>query len=151
MLDTLEKVICITFGPSLVASLEPLGHRRNVASLSIGITLVDIHLNWIHLLILLAGQKDFKKVVRFSVTIRRCYKDVYLNSFFPCTARLWNYLSAECFPLTYDLNGFKSRVNRHHFSLGGPLPAFIYPFCSSFSCNSMCRSGCSALHEVKPN
>ena len=28
----------------------------------------------------------------FSVTIPRCYKDVYVNSFFPCRARLWNSL-----------------------------------------------------------
>ena len=28
----------------------------------------------------------------FSVTIPRCYKDVYVNSFFPRTARLWNSL-----------------------------------------------------------
>ena len=28
----------------------------------------------------------------FSVTIPRCYKHVYVNSFFPHTARLWNYL-----------------------------------------------------------
>ena len=49
----------------------------------------------------------------FSVIIRRCYKDVYVNSFFPCTARLWNSLPIECFPLTYDLNSFKSRINRH--------------------------------------
>ena len=28
----------------------------------------------------------------FSVTIPRCYKHVYVNSFFPRTARLWNYL-----------------------------------------------------------
>ena len=25
---------------------------------------------------------------------------------FPRTARLWNSLPIECFPLTYDLNGF---------------------------------------------
>ena len=30
-----------------------------------------------------------------------------VNSFFPCTARLWNSLPIECFPLTYYLNGFK--------------------------------------------
>ena len=47
----------------------------------------------------------------FSVTIPRCYKDVYINSFFPRTARLWNSLPVECFPLTYDLSGFKSRMN----------------------------------------
>ena len=33
----------------------------------------------------------------FSVTIPRCYKDVYVNSFFPCRARLWNSLPIECF------------------------------------------------------
>ena len=54
----------------------------------------------------------------FSVT--RWYKDVYVNSFFPRTARLYNYLPAECFPLTYDPNGFKSRVNSHHLYLESP-------------------------------
>ena len=42
----------------------------------------------------------------FTVTILRCYKDVYVNSFFPRTARLWNSLPIECFPLTYDLKRF---------------------------------------------
>ena len=54
----------------------------------------------------------------FSVTIPICYKDVYVNSFFPRTARLWNSLPLECFPLTYDLNGFKSRNNRHLLTVG---------------------------------
>ena len=49
----------------------------------------------------------------FSVTISRCYKDVCANSFFPRTARLWNSVPIECSPLSYDLNGFKSRINRH--------------------------------------
>ena len=49
----------------------------------------------------------------FSVTILRCYKDIYVNSFFPRTGRLWNFLSIEYFPLTYNLNGCKSRINRH--------------------------------------
>ena len=39
----------------------------------------------------------------FLVAIPRCYKDVYVNSFFPRTVRLWNSLHIECFPLTYDL------------------------------------------------
>ena len=60
LLDKLQKRICRTVGPSLAASLEPLAHRRNVASLNlfIGITLVDIHLNWLnwfHFLILVGG------------------------------------------------------------------------------------------------
>ena len=55
----------------------------------------------------------------FSVNIARCYKDVYVNSFFPRTARPWNsLLPTEFFPLTNDLNGFKSRINRHLLTLG---------------------------------
>ena len=75
----------------------------------------------------------------FSVTIPRCYKDVYVNSFFPSTGRFWNSLPIECFPLNYDLNGFKSRINR--------FPVFfkLYVCFFFFSCNSMPRSGCSAL------
>ena len=34
LFDKLQKRICKTVGPSLPASLEPLAHRRNVASLS---------------------------------------------------------------------------------------------------------------------
>ena len=57
----------------------------------------------------------------FSVTIPRCYKDVYVNSFFPRTAKLWNSLPIECFPLTYDLSGFKSRINRHLLTVGSVI------------------------------
>ena len=35
LLDKLQKRICRDAGPSLAASLEPLAHRRNVASLSL--------------------------------------------------------------------------------------------------------------------
>ena len=41
-----------------------------------------------------------------------------VNSFFAHTTRLWNYLPIECFPLTYDLNGFKSRINRYLLTVG---------------------------------
>ena len=53
----------------------------------------------------------------FSVMIPKCYEDVYVNSFLPYTARPWNSLPKECFPLTYDLNGFKSRINWHLLTL----------------------------------
>ena len=35
LLDKLQKRICLTVGSSLAASLEPLAHRQNVASLSL--------------------------------------------------------------------------------------------------------------------
>ena len=54
----------MTVGPSLAASLESMAHRGNVTNLnlfynfSIGITLVDVHLNWLiwcHFIILEGG------------------------------------------------------------------------------------------------
>ena len=36
------------------------------------------------------------------------YKSIYVKSFFPRTAWLWNSLPAKCFLLKYDCNGFNS-------------------------------------------
>ena len=118
LLDKLKKRICRTIGPWLAVFLEPLAHRRNVASLSLlyryyfgrcssGLDqLVPLPFSW--------GRSTpyFDRLHDFSATIPRCYKDVYVNSFFPRIARLWNSLPIESFPLTYNLNGFKSRINR---------------------------------------
>ena len=54
----------------------------------------------------------------FSVTIPRCCKDVFVYSFFPRTARLRNSLPIECFPLTDDLSGFKSRISTLLLTVG---------------------------------
>ena len=88
---------------------------------SIGIILVDIHLswlNWFNFLILREVYSIFNNLHDFSVTNPRCYKDVYVNSFSSRTTKLWNYPPIECFLLTYDLNGFKSRINRRVLTVG---------------------------------
>ena len=111
MLDKLQKQICRAVGSPHAASVEPLARFGNVASLvfSIGITLVDVYLNrlsWFHFIlegVILIDCMIF-------VTIPRCYKDVYVSSFFPRTATLWTSLPIECFPLTYDVSGFKSSL-----------------------------------------
>ena len=50
LLDKLQKRIFRTVVPSLAVSLKPLAYHQNVASLSYstGITLVDVHLNWLN-------------------------------------------------------------------------------------------------------
>ena len=63
----------------------------------------------------------------FSVTICRCYKNIYVNSFFPHNGRLWNSLPIECSPLTYHLNDFRSRINKHFLIVGFFLNNF--PVC----------------------
>ena len=118
-LNNLQKRMCKTVVPSLATSLEPLAHPRNVASWSLvyryyfGRCLFELA----QLLPLRFSQgsstRYSERLHDFSVTISRCYRDVCANSFFPRTARLWNSLPIESFPLSYDLNGFKSRINRH--------------------------------------
>ena len=104
--------------PSLAASLEPLAHRRNVASLSLFYRYYfgrcSSELAQLVPLPFSRGRSTHysDRLHDFSVKIPRCYKDVYVNSFFPRTVKLWNSLPIECFCLTYDLSGLKSRINR---------------------------------------
>ena len=124
LLDKLQKRICKIVGPSLAASLEPLAHRLNIASLSLFyrcyFSKCSYELPELVPLPFSRGRSTrySDRLHDFSVTIPRCYKDVYVNSSFPRTAILWNFLPIECFPLTYCLSGFKSRINRHILTEG---------------------------------
>ena len=153
---TSHQIVCDS--PSLAAPLELLAHCQNVASLSfsIVISLIDVHLNrinWFYLLILAAPPlvvligcmiflTPFLDVIRMSMS----------TVSFSRTPRFWYSLHAECFPLTYDLNSFKSRVNRHLFNrhLSKKISSTIFIF-FFFFCNAIPCRGCSALHEWKPN
>ena len=94
LLDKLQKGICRTVGPSLAASLELLAHHRNVASLSLFYRYYfgrcSSELAELIPLPYSRGRSTCcsDRLHDFSVTIPRCYKDVYVNSFFPRTARL---------------------------------------------------------------
>ena len=103
LLDKLQKWICRMVGPLLVGALEPLAlfYRYYFGRFSSELAqLVPLCYSWGR------STRYSDRLHDFSVTIPRCYKDVYVNSFFPRTARFWNYLPIECFPLTYDLSGF---------------------------------------------
>ena len=123
LLDKVQKRICRTIVPPLATSLEPLVHCRNAATLSLfcvyyfGRCSSELaQLDRLHF----SGGRSTRYSHRshgFSVTISRCYKDVYVNSFFPHTARLWNYLPMEWIPFTNDLNNFNSRINRHSLTV----------------------------------
>ena len=117
--DKPQKRICRIVGPSLAASVKPLAHCRNVASLShfyryyFGRCSSELA-QLVPLRFSRERSSHYSdRLHDFFVTIPRCYKDVYINSFFPCTAKLLNSLPIECFLLTYDLSGSKSRINRH--------------------------------------
>ena len=106
LLDKLQKRLCRTVGPSFAASLEPLAHRRNVASLSFFYRYYFGRCSS-GLAELVSLPYSRRRSTRYSdrlhdfpVTIPRCYEDIYVNSFFPRTARLCNSLPIECFSLT---------------------------------------------------
>ena len=96
-------------------------HRRNEASLSLffrycfgrcSSELADLvpplpNSGW-------ASTRYFNILQDFSITVPRCHGDV-CEQFLSSQARLCNSLPAEYFSLTYDLNGFISRFNRHFF------------------------------------
>ena len=123
LLDKIQKWIWGTVGPSVAAFLEPLAHHRNVASLSLFYRyyfgrcsselaeLIPLPYSW--------GWSTCysDRLYDFSVSIPRCYMDVYVNDFILCTW-LWNSVVIECFPLTFDLSGCKSRINKHLLTVG---------------------------------
>ena len=105
LLDKLRKRICRTGGPSFAACLELLAHRRNVASLSLFCKYYfgrcSSELTQLVPLPYFRGRSTHysERLHNFSITVPKCYKDVYVNSFFLRIARFWNSPRVECFPL----------------------------------------------------
>ena len=92
LLDKQQKRICRTVYLLLAASREPLHHRRNVASLRLfyryyfGRCSSELAQLVLRLYSRGVPNRYFDRLIFF--TIPRCYNNVYVNSFFPCTARL---------------------------------------------------------------
>ena len=136
LLNKLQKRICRAVGASLAASLEPLVHCQNVASLSLFYRyyfgkcsselaqLVLLPYSW-------GGSTHYSNIILIDCMIFLSpFLDVTrmsVNSFFPHIAKLWNSLPIECFHFTYDLNDLKSRINRHLLTVGFFLNRF--PVC----------------------
>ena len=127
VLNILEKTFsfCTTMGIQVkchficgkcTASLEPLAHCRNVASISLfygyyfGRCLSDLA----ELVPLWhfcgSSTPNSNRSHDFSFTICRYCYDIYVNSFFPYAARLGNSFSVECFSLTYNVSDFKFTI-----------------------------------------
>ena len=111
--DELQTLECRTVNHSF----ETLPHCLNVATLSLFCRYCfgrcSSELAELFLLPYLNGRSTrySSRWHDFSVTILGCFSDVFISSFFPCIARrarLWNSFPAECFPLTYYRNGFKT-------------------------------------------
>ena len=111
LLYKLQKRICGTVCPSLAASLKLCSSSKCSQfnfffscyyfgrCLSELVQLFPLPLSW--------GRYTCYSdtLYDFSATLPRCYKNAYVNSFFPSIGRLLNSRLIECFLLTYDLNG----------------------------------------------
>ena len=118
LLDKIQKRVVNLVGPILSSSLQPLSHRRDVASLSLFYRYYHakcsselqglVPSSWLPV----RSTRFSKKSHPFSVVVPRFKHNFYANSFFPRTAKLWNSLPADCFPPSYNLGVFKSNVNK---------------------------------------
>ena len=121
-LDRVQNRLRNLVGDDLFSSLQPLSQRRDVASLSLlyryfhGKCSNELHS-------LVPPRQTFRARTRLATSVesnhphplripnlRRKFHDV---TFFPRTTHLWNSLPFECFPDGYDLQSFKSKVNKH--------------------------------------
>ena len=80
--------------------------------ISIGVTLIDIYLNWLNRFYVLILEGGLLVILIDCLILLSLFLDVtlhvYTNSFSP----------KEYFPLTYGLNGIKSRINRYLLTVG---------------------------------
>ena len=64
-------------------------------------------------IIILSATSFFQTRIVYTKKSSATPKLLQINSFFPHKGRLWNSLPIACFPLIYNLSGFKSRINWH--------------------------------------
>ena len=90
------KTDLLSYCPSLATFLEHLDHRQNVASLSLSYNYYFLGCSS-ELADLVPLPRSHSRSTCysnrlhvFSVAICRCHEDVYVNSFFPLTARVYS-------------------------------------------------------------
>ena len=113
----------------LLWSLGPLPRCNQLQSF----LKVDVHvnwLNWFHFLTLVRGLFIILRdcIIFLSTSSDVIRRSMSTVSFHIYVNRLWNFLHLWCFPLTYDLNGFMSRINRHALFVRSFEPAFLHLF-----------------------
>ena len=73
--------------------------------------MVDVHQNWLNWFHFLSVEEGLR-VIQIDCMI-------FLSPFVDVTGiSVSSVYMSECFPLTYDLNGRKSRINRHLLTVG---------------------------------
>ena len=121
-LDRVQRRLRRLIGDELFKSLQPLSHRRNVASLSLLYRYYSGRCSE-ELKTLVPPLKVFVRDTRLASFTQRNHphtlevpvarKEFHANSFFPRTVALWNKLPADCFPANFNMDFFKRKINHH--------------------------------------
>ena len=100
--------------PNLTKSLQPLSHRRLVGDLSIFYRYFNGHCSQEIRDIIPVPLRRVRTTIhshpfQFSLPTSRTLS--HNSSFIPRTCNLWNVLPSSCFPESYNLPSFKSKIN----------------------------------------
>ena len=116
-LDRVQNRLRNLVGDELFSSLEPLSHRRDVASLSLLYRYFHGKCSdALHSLTFTARTRLATSTVAnhpHFLRLPNIRRKFHADSFIPRTSSLWNKLPRDCFPSSYNLNTFKKRVNNH--------------------------------------
>ena len=119
LLDKVQsKAIRLINNPKLTKSLQPLSHRRLVGDFSIFyryfhgycspeiIEIIPVPLRRVRITRSLTHSHPFQVSLPNPRTLS------HKSSFIPRTCNLWNVLPSSCFPESYNLPSFKSKINK---------------------------------------
>ena len=119
LLDKVQsKAIRLINNPNLTKSLQPLSHRRLVGDLSIFYRYSNGHCSqeiWDIIPVPLRHVRTTRSSTHshpFQVSLPTSRTLSHQSSFIPRTCNLWNVLPSSCFPESYNLPSFKSKINK---------------------------------------
>ena len=119
LLDKVQsKAIRLINNPNLTKSLQPLSHRRLVGDLSIYYRYFNGHCSQEIRDIIPVPLRRVRTTRSsahshpFQVSLPNPRTLSHKSSFIPRTCNLWNALPYSCFPESYNLPSFKSKINK---------------------------------------
>ena len=121
ILDKVQRRLYNLLGENLFSKLQPLSHRRDVASLSLFYRYFHGHCSEDLASLMPRRYSTFNSSIQthrsvrnnWAVYLPRRNTSTYSNSFIPRTATLWNSIPDSCFPSNYNLDLFKKRVHKY--------------------------------------
>ena len=119
LLDKVQsKAIRLINNPNLTKSLQPLSHRRLVGDLCIFYRYFHWHCSqeiWEMIPVPLRRVRTTRGSTHshpFQVSLPNPRTLSHKSSFTPRTCSLWNVLPSSCFPESYNLPSFQSKINK---------------------------------------